>query len=146
MGAVEAVVTPAAVEADPRASGHLSVIEEDTQRQSEEHTAIDPEAQRRIQSGSSGLQPSSADWARVSYMTSGTDGSRISGLSDFPAPPVAVTPAHMSVLTSYFGSNPVPQQTESLSESTTDASTLRRMTFGGIEDTEKITDVPATDA
>ncbi|TRM58843.1 hypothetical protein BD626DRAFT_409915 [Schizophyllum amplum] len=37
-------------------------------------------------------------------MTSASGGSRISGLSDFPAPPpnLDLTPAHMSLLGSYF--------------------------------------------
>lgn len=41
---------------------------------------------------------------RASYMTTTSDASRMSGLSDFPSPPPinAVTPQHVSYLASYF--------------------------------------------
>jgi hypothetical protein len=51
------------------------------------------------------LPHSVSDGTRASFMTSGTDASRISNLSDFPAPP-SITPAHMSVLHSYFDESP----------------------------------------
>lgn len=52
--------------------------------------------------GSGLLQPHSADPTRSSYMTESTL-SRMSNLSDFPAPPPQhMTPAHMSLLSSYF--------------------------------------------
>ncbi|KAJ7682606.1 hypothetical protein DFH06DRAFT_1290016 [Mycena polygramma] len=48
------------------------------------------------------LQPHSADPTRSSYMTE-SDLSRMSNLSDFPVPPPQhMTPAHMSLLSSYF--------------------------------------------
>ncbi|KAJ7228459.1 hypothetical protein GGX14DRAFT_612976 [Mycena pura] len=53
---------------------------------------------------SDNLQLHSADPTRSSYMTTSTI-SRISNLSDFPAPPPQhMTPAHMSLLNSYFHS------------------------------------------
>ncbi|KAG6812624.1 hypothetical protein H0H92_001843 [Tricholoma furcatifolium] len=56
----------------------------------------------------SGLQLPSADPTRSSYLTTSSM-SRISGLSDFPAPPPSHA-EHMSILTSYF------DETHSLSE------------------------------
>ncbi|KAJ7068486.1 hypothetical protein C8F01DRAFT_1364812 [Mycena amicta] len=64
------------------------------------------------------LQPYSADPTRSSYMTNSTL-SRISNLSDFPPPPEHhMTPAHMSLLTSYFGGESVPEQSEEASIAT----------------------------
>lgn len=50
----------------------------------------------------SSLLPPSSGFTRSSYVTT-SDGSRMSGLSDFPdPPPQRMTPAHMSLLSSYF--------------------------------------------
>src|SRR5215471_13057188 len=85
VGLVEAVYTPSPVEADHRASGHISLVDEDTRRRPE------PQGQLRhgVLSHASSLQPWSADFTRSSYMTSDTGASRISGLSDFPEPPAS---------------------------------------------------------
>jgi serine/arginine repetitive matrix protein 2 len=139
-------VTPPVVEADPRASGHLSVIGEYSHSGNEdEQTVVSHRSQLRVQSESSSHQPVSADWSRVSYMTTGTDGSRISGLSDFPAPPVSAPPAHMSILTSYFGNDDPPPQAQNPPAPTADHTSQRRMTFGGNVDTEKNINLPSAD-
>jgi hypothetical protein len=87
-------------------------------------------------------------------MTSTTDGSRMSGLSDFPEPPSVdhLTPAHMSIISSYFGGDTSHKQLEEAS-STNNATTpenrrhANRMTFGGSEDIEQVGEVvpPSTD-
>ncbi|KAJ6490397.1 hypothetical protein C8R47DRAFT_1273622 [Mycena vitilis] len=56
------------------------------------------------------LQPHSADPTRSSYMTE-SDLSRMSNLSDFPVPPPQhMTPAHMSLLSSYFHEHAAPDR------------------------------------
>ena len=86
------------------------------------------------------------DLTRSSYVTSTTEGSRMSGLSDFPTPPVQnLTPAHMSIIHSYFGRSTPPNQVEDLLSSNEAAHSEPgrnanfRMTFGGSEDMEVIT-------
>jgi serine/arginine repetitive matrix protein 2 len=151
VGLVGAANTPATVEADHRASGHISLIDEDTRRRG------DPLSQLRALSHSSSLQPWSADFTRSSYMTSDTGASRISGLSDFPDPPISgMTPAHMSVLASYFSSAPSEEEhTESPPDRPTEPApseppstkfSLRRMTFGGDEDIETLADPGPSEA
>nr|GAT49050.1 predicted protein [Mycena chlorophos] len=100
--------TPAASPGENRSSftGQLAFIEETTPPT--EGVPIP-----RIPS----LHPPSADPTRSSYMTNSTL-SRISNLSDFPEPPPNshpphnLTPAHMSLLNSYFGGESVPEQSE----------------------------------
>lgn len=102
-GAVEAVATPPAVPAPERHSTQL-FIDYEKNTNSLSATAIELNAPQRIVSQGSTLPtPLSPDAARSSYMTSGTDTSRMSGLSDFPVPP-----AH---------DFPLPQQQQPSSES-----------------------------
>lgn len=153
-GAVEAVTTPSAVELD-RASGHFSLVADEIRHDetSSPHDNIasakdesPSEEPQRITSQASLAPPSASDDPlRSSYMTSTTEGSRMSGLSDFPAPPVqTLTPAHMSIIHSYFGGNtPQKQAEDPLSSNEATQSESRRhasyrMTFGGSEDTEDI--------
>lgn len=94
VGNVESVSTPPVTSTDYRTSftGQMAFL--DHSHVSKEGVAI-PRAV-------SSLQPHSADPTRSSYMTESTL-SRMSNLSDFPAPPPQqMTPAHMSLLTSYF--------------------------------------------
>lgn len=121
-GVVEAVGTPPAVPTPPRFSEHLTFM----QHPHAVHPPADepeddspPTAHARVGSGTSGsLSPWSpgAALARQSYMT--TD-SHMSSLSAFPAPPTTtrvppdLTPAHMSILHSYFGGGtPTPAAAE----------------------------------
>ncbi|KAJ7683976.1 hypothetical protein B0H17DRAFT_1073156 [Mycena rosella] len=95
VGNVESVATPPATTTNYRASymGQMLYAEEERA----------PKDAIPIPRVSSGLQPPpSADPTRSSYMTESTV-SRMSNLSDFPAPPPQhMTPAHMSLLSSYF--------------------------------------------
>ncbi|KAJ7639042.1 hypothetical protein FB45DRAFT_1055233 [Roridomyces roridus] len=100
------VATPPTTSGDHRTSymGHLG------QMGSVEVTPplLVPKDEPRVVSSGSGLHPPpSADPTRSSYLTESTM-SRISQLSDFPVPPPqsAFTPAHMSLLNSYFTSVP----------------------------------------
>ncbi|KAF7425999.1 hypothetical protein PC9H_008361 [Pleurotus ostreatus] len=99
IGIVEAVPTPPSTSEDRRFSQHLSSYithpGSSAQPNAEEATV-------RVVSNAS-LQPPSTVLSRVSYMTS-SDGSRMSGLSDFPVPPLQdqMTPGNMSIVDSYF--------------------------------------------
>ncbi|KAJ7178957.1 hypothetical protein C8R46DRAFT_1071991 [Mycena filopes] len=100
LGSVGSVVTPAADFADHRTSytGQMAFHDEPEPPV--------PKAGIPIPRAVSNLQPHSADPTRSSYMTESSV-SRMSGLSDFPAPPPQhMTPAHMSLLSSYFHEAP----------------------------------------
>jgi serine/arginine repetitive matrix protein 2 len=131
---VESVSTPPAVSSDPRESymGQMSFAQDQIRHSPEPVDTV----QSRVDSG---LQPPSANPTRSSYMTTST-GSRMSGLSDFPAPPRHHA-IHMSLLSSYFD--------EALSQSEARASRSptppipsdgndRRLTFGGNEDIDEL--------
>jgi len=131
---VETVSTPLAISNDIRVSDHTSPVDEpvlNVEMDVDNHSR-----QTRIKSQAS-LQPPSAGLTRSSYMTSSTSGSRISGLSDFPAPPgeVGLTPAHMSLLDSYFDNR---SSTQTVDPFPPGSRTISRMTFGGDEDIEDI--------
>ncbi|KAK7685525.1 hypothetical protein QCA50_011391 [Cerrena zonata] len=88
IGEVEAVSTPPVESSAQRFSQRLSVVaDEENQRNSHIPST-------RVASSQYGLSPLTPDAARSSYMTSDT-GSRMSGLSDFPAPPTLTS--HMSI-------------------------------------------------
>ncbi|KAJ6628842.1 hypothetical protein B0H10DRAFT_2209286 [Mycena sp. CBHHK59/15] len=92
LGNVESVSTPLATATDHRISliGQMAFVNGPTPKAAPPRTLA------------ATLQPHSADPTRSSYMTESTL-SRISNLSDFPAPPPQrMTPAHMSLLSSYF--------------------------------------------
>ncbi|KAJ6598870.1 hypothetical protein DFH09DRAFT_1070759 [Mycena vulgaris] len=94
VGNVELVSTPPATTSNYRSSytGQMAFAED-------QHA---PKDIMPISRAVSSLQPHSADPTRSSYMTESTV-SRMSNLSDFPAPPPQhMTPAHMSLLSSYF--------------------------------------------
>ena len=97
LGQVESVTTPPPMSSDHRMSGHLSFIEEHAG-----HRGNNTGNTGRITSHPS-LRPPTVDLTRTSYTTNST-GSRISGLSDFPVPPVHehMPPAHISLLSPYF--------------------------------------------
>ncbi|KAI0266212.1 hypothetical protein BC834DRAFT_875928 [Gloeopeniophorella convolvens] len=100
MGTVEAVSTPAAT---TPAHHRLSFA-------GDVHADLEPaSAPPRTASNSLLLQPppsatTDAALTRSSYMTNETGTSRMSGLSDFPAPPsqVVVSPGRVEMLQSYF--------------------------------------------
>ncbi|CAL1698942.1 unnamed protein product [Somion occarium] len=95
-GEVGAVSTPPAVPNPHRFSTRLSLIVDDEEH--DRHLGSDL-ASARIPSSQFNLSPLTPDAARSSYMTSDT-GSRMSGLSDFPAPPTLTS--HMSIGTPYM--------------------------------------------
>ncbi|KAF8069215.1 hypothetical protein FPV67DRAFT_1449004 [Lyophyllum atratum] len=143
VGIVESVSTPPAVANDHRSSYMGELSSPDEPHHPEEQGLLPMSLQRRIISS---LQPPSADPTRSSYMTTST-ASRMSGLSDFPAPPQRPPLGHMSLLTSYF------DEAHSLSEAHASRSTTpesipasfddtevrnRRLTFGGEEEIEEL--------
>jgi serine/arginine repetitive matrix protein 2 len=148
--AVEAVTTPPAIVHDHRDLRPVSLIADKVDPS--EASNIEEEYQRVTSRGSL-APPITSDPTRSSYMTSTTDGSRMSGLSDFPEPPSVdhLTPAHMSIISSYFGDTSHKQREETLS--TDNATTTEnhrhanRMTFGGSEDIVIAAEVvpPSTD-
>ncbi|KAL1676283.1 hypothetical protein EV122DRAFT_267317, partial [Schizophyllum commune] len=101
VGLVIPVSTPPASASDPHRSfqGDVAYAHDMSARVSTRRSDVLSPASERVNS----LQPPSIQ-ARSSYMTSTSGGSRISGLSDFPVPPPNpdLTPAHMSLLSSYF--------------------------------------------
>jgi hypothetical protein len=137
VGHAEVASTPPAVSNDRRLPDHPSPSNEPI-REVQENAEIDSH-QIRIKSQTS-LHPPSAGLTRSSYMTTSTAGSRMSGLSDFPAPPgqAEVTPAHMSLFDSYFDESSSPRARDSFGLSSGSRTISRRMTFGGDEDIEDI--------
>jgi serine/arginine repetitive matrix protein 2 len=91
VGVVESSLTPPATTSDRRLSltGDMSFAHEQLRHPPNDPT---PEPLPRT----SGLQPTSADPTRSSYLTT-SSASHMSGLSDFPAPP-----KHSSLLSSFF--------------------------------------------
>ncbi|GJE85336.1 hypothetical protein PsYK624_014150 [Phanerochaete sordida] len=101
VGSIEAVSTPPVIYTPQRHShdvsliGHSAPTDEadagsDTRRDSE---FLDP---RLLLSARSTLLSQLSPVTRSSYMTSNTDTSRMSGLSDFPAPPTDVSPSSLA--------------------------------------------------
>lgn len=132
VGIVESTSTPPATASDQRSSlaGDMSYAHEQLRHPP---NALLPESptQERVNSG---LHPPISDPTRSSFLTS-SSASRMSGLSDFPAPPRHHA-AHMSLLSSFFD--------EALSQSDTRSSPPpldernRRLTFGGADDVEEL--------
>ena len=139
MGVVGTVVTPPATESDHRISGHLSLVDEDTDIQAHDDGI-------NVRKSEASLAPPSATLTRSSYMTSSTNASRMSGLSDFPIPPATSDGAvgdmqqadhHIKLYDSLFD-GPPRMMNESRSGESPQAPMSRRMTFGGDEDIEDI--------
>ncbi|KAF5391381.1 hypothetical protein D9757_001873 [Collybiopsis confluens] len=108
VGNVEPVTTPPAVNGENRVSfaGQMAFVtnEGEPQSQLDHHNEDDAPLPHTayLTTAHSSLQPPSSVPTRSSFMTT-SDGSRMSGLSDFPEPPPQrMTPAHMSLLSSYF--------------------------------------------
>ncbi|KAL0580529.1 hypothetical protein V5O48_001516 [Marasmius crinis-equi] len=105
LGHVETNSTPIAEASDPRLSfvGQMSYAHGDMDEDEQDDVlGSSPGFARHPATAHSSLQPPSADPTRSSYMTSNSESSRMS-VSDFPAPPPQhLTPAHMSLLSSYF--------------------------------------------
>ncbi|KAL0070097.1 hypothetical protein AAF712_002584 [Marasmius tenuissimus] len=111
LGNVEPSATPMAESTDPRLSfvGQMSYAHEDMRNEEDDVLGASPSFVRHPTAHSS-LQPPSADPTRSSYMTSASEGSRMS-VSDFPAPPPQqLTPAHMSLLSHYFDETLTPSE------------------------------------
>lgn len=134
VGTVDAELsTPPAQYADHRFSGHVSFVTDGQAapgnnegerhgqnpqpspiESSQKHQSFSqpPSSGSRVISSSSLAPPNTgvSSGARSSYMTTGSHDSRMSGLSDFPSPPeqVVVSPAHVSLLHSYFGTGFTP--------------------------------------
>jgi len=148
--AVEAVTTPPAVVHDHRDLRPVSLVVDKVEPSEALNTE---EGRQRVTSRGSLAPPiTSTDPTRSSYMTSTTDGSRMSGLSDFPEPPSVdhLNPAHMSIISSYFGDTyKQPEEAPSTNNATTPENRrhANRMTFGGSEDMEKADEIvsPSTD-
>jgi hypothetical protein len=130
-------------------SGHISLIAEDASESEDE--APDEETTVRLRSPrsqpherqplSASLQlPTSAEPTRSSYMTTSTNGSRMSGLSDFPAPPGDFA-GHMRLIESYLATG-----SENASEGShgTQRAPHRRMTFGVDEYIEDVAEALST--
>ena len=119
-------------------SGHISLIAEDASDSEDEETTVrlrSPRPQPYERSASLQL-PTSAEATRSSYMTTSTNGSRMSGLSDFPAPPGDFA-GHMRLIESYLAAG-----SENVSEGShgTHRAHHRRMTFGVDDYIEDIAD------
>lgn len=135
-GAIEAVATPPAINLDHKVFGrHLSFTADAIGEANSAHMASE-----RVFSNAASLSPNSGDALRSSYITSTSEGSRMSGLSDFPqppAPPPHLTPAHTSILQSYFAETPLVEGEDPFARILpTHPHPHYRMTFGGDEDTE----------
>lgn len=135
-GAIEAVTTPPAIVHDHKHFGrHLSFTADAIGEANLAHMASE-----RVLSTATSLSPISGDALRTSYLTSTSEGSRMSGLSDFPqppAPPLHLTPAHTSILQSYFAETPLMEGEDPFARILpTHPHPHYRMTFGGDEDTE----------
>ncbi|KAH7929964.1 hypothetical protein BV22DRAFT_1001736 [Leucogyrophana mollusca] len=136
-GVVEAAPTPPALHSPRHASTHLSIKDE---ADDQDHI-ISPVT------SNTGSELRSADAIRSSYMTSASEGSRISNLSDFPAPPMRPN-LHTSLLQAYYDATP-----SNYTENHVDSDLPRprphfqgrpeshRTTFGGSEDMNIITEV-----
>ncbi|KAJ7596697.1 hypothetical protein C8J56DRAFT_1021201 [Mycena floridula] len=137
LGSVETAMTPPIVSGNSRHSyiGQLAFTEANVSR----HEPVDDDALRRSRETSTqALSPHSADAARSSYLTSSSL-SRMSGLSDFPLPPPPdmSTPAHMSLLSSYFGE--IMARNEQRDSNFSDLPpNPRRVTFGKDDDVEEL--------
>ncbi|KAJ4487939.1 hypothetical protein J3R30DRAFT_3788936 [Lentinula aciculospora] len=104
VGQIESNVTPPAVSGVSRVSltGQMAFAVGDYTSPERHDDEDAPPSTARLTTAHSSLQPPSSGLTRSSYMTT-SDGSRMSGLSDFPdPPPQRLTPAHMSLLSSYF--------------------------------------------
>lgn len=77
---------------------------------------------------------SATDTSRTSYLTSTSGNSRISQLSDFPAPPSQGAMAPGSVIQSYFSREPEDSQNGDHSQREIGVRRSRRTTFGGEEE------------
>ena len=104
VGSIDALTTPAAVSSPQRSSTRLSFVHflRENAAQQEQQAGQDVVVPRVHSAYSSLGAPVSSNAARSSFMTSGTDASRMSGLSDFPVPPTDINTERFSVLDSYF--------------------------------------------
>ncbi|KAL4266842.1 hypothetical protein AB1N83_002726 [Pleurotus pulmonarius] len=127
IGVIEAVPTPPSTSEDRRFSQHLSSYI--THPGSSTQPTTEDSSVRVVSNAS--LQPPSTVLSRVSYMTS-SDGSRMSGLSDFPVPPLQdqMTPGNMSIVDSYFEDVTLRQ------EFALQTPMSRRSTLGGDEEVD----------
>jgi hypothetical protein len=102
-------------------SGHLSLVDVE-----QSHEGLSP-ASPHLQLQRPVLHSTATDLARQSYMTSDTFTSHMSGLSEFPVPPgaISLTP----ILNSYTERGQRPQS-EGVASAPDSERAARRMTFG----------------
>lgn len=150
MGVVESASTPPATSSDHRRSytGQMAFVSGGEQFVEQDDDQTVTLRRNGIVSSSNTLPLPSADPTRSSYLTSSSF-SRMSTLSDFPAPPprTDITPAHMSLLNSYFGDasvhiaeEPRSNDHEFAGQPNLDSShrDSPRLTFGGDDDIEEL--------
>ncbi|KAI0338039.1 hypothetical protein BDW22DRAFT_1363405 [Trametopsis cervina] len=109
LGEVEAVSTPPIINTPARFSAELSLVGHDVHDVHEDNTLrVNVRHSNRHSERSIGLSPMSpfTPNTRSSYRTSGTDTSRMSGLSDFPAPPSLLPPSSRLAYTSTDSDRP----------------------------------------
>jgi serine/arginine repetitive matrix protein 2 len=132
VGMVESVSTPPAVSSERRLSYTGQTAFANNSLDQQQRSLASPASQDRILSG---LQAPLTEATRSSYMTSSTL-SRMSNLSDFPAPPKdgsRLAPKHMSLLSAYFDEAMSNNETQSGALPAASSTSLEedRVTFGG---------------
>lgn len=124
MGLIESALTPPATVNEFRKSYTALPEEEQTVVVRPPHDSL----------AAPTLSLPSSDPTRSSYLTTSSL-SHMSGLSDFPVPPPRdLTPAHMSVLSSYFADHPQKEDMEILHNKFGH----RRLTFGEQDDIDEL--------
>ncbi|KAF8196099.1 hypothetical protein BJ912DRAFT_1082997 [Pholiota molesta] len=132
VGMVESVSTPPAVSSERRLSYTGQTAFANNSLDQQQRSLASPASQDRILSG---LQAPLTEATRSSYMTSSTL-SRMSNLSDFPAPPKdgsRLAPKHMSLLSSYFDEAMSTSEAQPGALPAASSTSLEedRVTFGG---------------
>lgn len=149
-GAVGALATPPAVVHDHRASGHFSLVADEAETYEEARAEGGSTSTRGPQClmPSIRLSPPSMDHVRSSYMTSTTEGSRMSGLSDFPSPPDSSSPplqpftlVHPAAKSRFADDTPQNSILDPPYSNQAMTTENRRMTFGGSANVESVTPV-----
>jgi serine/arginine repetitive matrix protein 2 len=140
LSSVEAIATPVFETGDYRLSQRLSLVEEEdtlVMPRNLDSLAASPPLRDSLRppiSAYNSGRVSSGGLTRSSMVTSSTSMSRMSGLSDFPAPPeYALTPAHASIINSFFEDNAeLPAEFQQYAPDThaPEPDRSRRFTFG----------------
>lgn len=145
LGEVPALATPdPTIGGSHRASAHVSYIHEDPNESADRGEEV--ARQSATSKAHSSLVPpnSAADTARESYFTTTSSESRISRLSDFPAPPIRDTMTPVTTLINSYSDNTAGEEDEdplNISKPSTPSNRRhqsRRTTFGGEEDITRL--------